>query len=511
MLPKAGESWTIEEAAHLLNRAGFGGSPGEIRTWHKLDRKRAVEKLVSPPAATNETPIPEWAEPERARADMLARREQLRGMRMDMRGAGDEQAEKLRREARQQVQRENRRHMEEARDWWFRRMLDGRAPLHEKMTLFWHDHFATSAQKVREPILMLRQNQLFRQHACGNFKQLAAAIVEDPAMMLYLDTQNSRKGKPNENFAREVMELFTLGEGNYTEQDVAEAARAFTGYRLDRFTGEVSHSPRMWDEGNKTILGEKGRFKGGDVIELIFRQPAAATFIARKIWEFFVYENPPESGVDALAKVLRDADYDMSALLREIFLSREFYSAAAIRTQIKCPVQYLAALIKQLEIAEPPTLFVRGGQLQLGQILFMPPNVAGWDWGKAWINTNTLLNRYNLAGFITKGADTRTHDSDDMERSMAREMMQGMGPAGRRMGRAWKGPDYEKIAPRPLRENPAQLVDSLVFRFFQGPVPDKARASFIEYARAKQGVIFTNNEVAELCHLMLSTPYYQLC
>ena len=511
MLPKAGESWTLFEAAHLLNRAGFGGSPDEIRTWHQLGRRRAVEKLVSPPAATGESPVPEWAEPERARADMLARREQLRGLRVEMRGASDEQTEKMRREARQQLQRDNNLRMQEARDWWFRRMLDGRAPLHEKMTLFWHDHFATSAQKVRDPVIMFRQNQLFRQQACGNFKQLAAAIVEDPAMMIYLDTPNSRKGTPNENFAREVMELFTLGEGNYTEQDVTEAARAFTGYQLDRLTGKVSHSPRMWDEGNKTVLGKKGRFKGGDVIEVIFQQPATASFIARKIWEFFVYENPPESGVAALARVLRDADYDMSALLREIFLSREFYSAAAIRTQIKCPVQYLVALAKQLEIAEPPALFVRGGQLQLGQILFIPPNVSGWDWGKAWINTNTLLNRYNLAGFITKGANTRNPESDHMERSMVLEMTQGMGAGIRRMSQAWKGPDYEKIAPRPLREDPAALVDSLVFRFFQGPIPDKARASFLEYAKVKQGVVFTNNEVAELCHLMLSTPYYQLC
>jgi hypothetical protein len=210
--------------------------------------------------------------------------------------------------------------------------------------------------------------------------------------------------------------------------------------------------------------------------------------------------------VDALAKVLRDAEYETAPLLRAIFLSREFYSEAAIRSQIKCPVQYLVAMLKQLEIADPPAGFALSGQQQLGQVLFMPPNVAGWDWGKAWINTHTLLARYNLAGFLTKGSGDNPRGPN-----LERTMMQGMQPAARRMARNWQGPDYENIAPRPLRENPDALVDELVFRFFQGPVPAKARESFADYANAKKGVVFTNKEVAELCHLMLSTPYYQLC
>jgi uncharacterized protein (DUF1800 family) len=302
------------------------------------------------------------------------------------------------------------------------------------------------------------------------------------------------------------MELFTLGEGNYTEQDIREAARAFTGYQLNRMTGKVTHNRRQWDETPKTVFGKTSAFDGKDVINLIFEKPESARFMAKKIWEFFVYDNPAGSAIGPLADVLRKADYQIAPVLREIFLSRDFYAEASIRSQIKSPVQFLVGLLKQLEIAEPPAGFPITAQQQLGQILFVPPNVAGWDWGQAWINTNTLLTRYNLAGFLTKGAE-------DEGTAMTAERMKtpGMASGPKRAGRGWKGPDYEKIAPRPLRENPAELVDSLIFRFFQGPLPDKARGSFIEYATAKKGVIFTDKETAELCHLMLSTPCYQLC
>jgi len=506
MLPKAENPWTLHEAAHLLNRAGFGGSPDEIRAFHSLGREKAVDSLLAPDEAPDAFPPPSWAREEQALADRRALNEQRREMRGAMSGLTPEEAENRRREFFQAMQRTERQHALEAQGWWFRRILNTRAPLREKMTLFWHDHFATSVQKVKEAVLIIRQNELFRRHAFGNFRELTQAIVVDPAMMIYLDTRDSRKGKPNENFAREVMELFTLGEGHYTEQDIREAARAFTGYDIDRLSGKTSHKRRQWDDGSKTVFGKTGAFEGRDIVALIFEQPQAARFMARKIWEFFVHENPSESVIDSLAGTFRQADYQMMPLLREIFLSREFHAATSIRSQIKCPVQYLVQLLKQLEISEPPTgLPITAGQ-QLGQVLFMPPNVAGWDWGKAWINTSTLLARYNLAGFLTKGAD-----GGGMDVYGGKIKTPGMAPGPKLTGRFWQGPDYEKIAPRPLREEPEKLVDSLIFRFFQGPLPDKTRNSFIEYATAKKGVVFTNSETAELCHLMLSTPHYQLC
>jgi uncharacterized protein (DUF1800 family) len=505
MLPQAEETWTIFEAAHLLNRAGFGGSPSEIKSFHALGRTKAVDSLVSPTEPLDAFPLPAWSTGEQALADRRAMFEERRALRQTMRTLSPEAAEMARREAQKKEQKEERQHALEAQAWWFRRMLQTEAPLREKMTLFWHDHFATSLQKVKQPVLLVRQNELFRNHAFGSFRDLTQAILMDPAMLLYLDTQSSKKSMPNENFAREVMELFTLGESQYTEQDIREAARAFTGYQLDRLKGTVIHDKRNWDSSDKTIFGKTGPFDGKDVVNLIFEKKEAARFMAKKLWEFFVYDSPSEAALGALADSFMKSGYQTGPLLREIFLSKEFYVEASIRSQIKSPIQFLVALLKQLEIDSPPVGFPIMAEQQLGQILFMPPNVAGWDWGQAWINTNTLLTRYNLAGFLTKGAG-------EMEKMMDGETMKkaNAGPVSQRMGRNWSGPDYEKIAPRALRENPADLVDSLIFRFFQGPLPDKARGSFIGYATSKKGAVFTNKETAELCHLILSTPYYQL-
>ncbi|MES2477069.1 MAG: DUF1800 domain-containing protein [Verrucomicrobiota bacterium] len=506
MLPQADSAWTAYDAAHLLNRAGFGGSPEDVRALHAMGREKAVESFISPTEALDAFPLPDWASDASMLASMSKRFESQRMMRRSLRGKSPEEAEKIRRESRKDYQQEVRRQGLEAQGWWFRRMLTSRAPLREKMTLFWHDHFATSIQKVKQPAFVIRQNQMFRENAFGSFRELTQAILLDPAMMLYLDTQSSKKGHPNENFAREVMELFTLGEGNYSEEDIKQAARAFTGYQLNRATGKVYHNRRQWDSSDKTVFGKTGPYDGKAVIDLIFQKREAARFMAGKLWEFFVYENPPEAALESLTDSFLKANFNTGPLLREFFLSKEFYATKAVHTQIKCPLQYLISLLKQLELKTPPVGFPILAEQQLGQIPFLPPNVAGWDWGKAWINTNTLLTRYNLAGFLTKG--TGLEDS-----AMANQKMKtpGMAKGPKRMGRNWQGPDYETIAPRPLRENPEALVDSLIDRFFQAPVPEKARASFIDYATAKQGVVFTNQETAELCHLILSTPYYQLC
>jgi len=537
MLPQAPDSWTLAEAAHLLNRAGFGGSPADVIALHALGRTKAVDSLLQPGEAIGAIPLPAWATSDQVAADFRERAAQRALVQAAIKTMGPEEAEGYRKEAFKEAQRIDRQRMVEGRGWWFRKMLRTKAPLREKMTLFWHDHFATSQQKVREPGLLLLQNELFRRHATGDFRALTHAILWDPAMMLYLDTQSSKRGRPNENFAREVMELFTLGEGHYTEQDIREAARAFTGYEFRRIDASTRHNKRQWDEGEKTVFGKTGRFTGDDVIDLIFEKPEAARLMACKLWEYFAAEDPPPAAVDALADTLRRANFQVAPLLREIFLSKQFYSDAVVRNQIKCPIQFLVQLLKQLELDEAPRAYTQFSQEQLGQVLFQPPNVAGWDWGKAWINTNTLLTRYNLAGYLTKGSlktpGTETappmasQDEVEMDGApmtpdaapppqppppekakgdRAKKMLNAMELAAR----FWKGPDYEKIAPRSLRKRPADLVDSLGFRFFQSELPDKHRKRFIAFAEEKQGVVFTNHEVAELAHLMLSTPDYQL-
>jgi len=512
MLAKAEHSWTLAEAAHLIRRAGFGAAPVEIKRIHALGREAAVDWLLEATDADDAFPHPEWADTESLREtarQRFARRREIRNAQANLDASDERGAARLAQELRT-LQRETQRDliaqgMDIQRLWW-RRILTTQSPLREKMTLFWHDHFATSLQKVRQPALMLRQNELFRQHAFGSFHQLTRKIVTDPAMMIYLDVQNSRRGRPNENFAREVFELFTLGEGHYSEEDIRATARAFTGYRLDRVTGRVTHSRRQWDDGEKNLFGKSGRFNGTDVIDLVFDLDQPSRFISRKLWEFFACEDPPDSTVDAMAELLRANDHRIGPVLRAMFLSRDFYQPEVIGNQIKSPVQFLAQLLHELEIAEPPRGFLINAQGQLGQALYNPPNVAGWDHGKAWINTNTLLARYNLAGFIATGTETSA-------RALAAPGMRGGGNmenAARRNARQWSGPDYTTLVPRQLRRDPNGVVDHLMNRFGLAAAPPRVRESFIEFATANQGTTFTNKEAGILCHLMLSTPYYQL-
>lgn len=504
MLSKAKGSWSKQQARHLLNRAGFGGSPETIHQFHAMGREAAVKFLLEPQEEIASFPVPEWAKPEAVKETLrkiFEEREELKKKRATL---SPEAFEKEQRMLNRQQQIEGRQQGAESQMWWIERMLKSRAPLREKMTLFWHDHFATSTQKVRGPFMMIRQNELFREFAFGNFRELTQQIVRDPAMMIYLDVQRSDRKQPNENFAREVMELFTLGEGNYTEEDIKNAARAFTGYQLNRLNGEVTQSARSWDDGDKTVFGVTGKFNGSDIVKLIFRKSECAEFIARKVWKFFAYESPADDLVKKLGKVLRDSNYEMKPLLEEMFLSEEFYHSGEMGNQIKCPVQYLVQMLKELEIAEAPMRWLIDGQTQLGQVLFMPPNVAGWDWGKAWINTNTLLARYNVAGNLITGKAT----SRAQERGMMMEKM--LERREERGGNEAAMPAFAKIAPEASRNDTLKLVNDLIDRFFSVPIPDKARDSFVDYANAKKGISFSDKELGELCHLMLSTPYYQL-
>lgn len=516
MLPRAKNDWTLEEAAHLVRRAGFGASPAEIRKIHELGREAAVDGLLKPDEPIDAFPVPGWADPAKVADQRRERFAIFRESRMAQRDMTPEEREAAKRRMQQELRREEQQQIVGAGEWWFDRLMHSRAPLREKMTLFLHDHFATSAQKVKQPVLVLQQNQLLREHAFGDFRALTHRIAVDPAMMLYLDTQNSKKGRPNENFAREVMELFTLGEGHYTEQDIKEAARAFTGYELNRFTGEVSHNKRQWDEGTKTVLGRSGKFDGPQIIDLLFEQEAAASYVPSKLWAFFVEDEPPAEVVRELAATFRVSGFRFEPVLREIFLSAAFYDPKVMRNQIKSPVQFIVQMCRELEIDDLPRGYVLTVQRELGQQLFFPPNVAGWDWGRAWINTNTLLTRYNTAGVVSKGA-INAEGVGDEEASMMEMAAAGGGPGQQMIARIvkramenWDGPDYEKIAPRTLREKPAELVDALMDRLFQADPGPKQREAFVEYARSKKGVVFTNHEVAELCHLMMSTPHYQL-
>jgi len=284
--------------------------------------------------------------------------------------------------------------------WWVDRMIATPAPLQEKMTLFWHGHFTTAAlQKDVTTPEILAQNALFRSYALGNVRELTQRVAVDPAMLKYLDNLHNDAAHPNENFARELMELYTLGIGNYTEADVREAARAWTGVRIRRGTGEVFVNPRLHDDGSKTFLGRTGNFSGTDIVNVIFEQPATARFLATKLLTFFVYADPEPELVDSVAALLRARDFDLAPVITTLFSSNVFYSDRAYRALVKSPVEFVVGSYRLFGVAqaEPTAL---GALRRMTQILYYPPNVKGWPGGSAWLNTSTILARENFANAL---------------------------------------------------------------------------------------------------------------
>jgi uncharacterized protein (DUF1800 family) len=289
---------------------------------------------------------------------------------------------------------------------WLYRMIFTPRPLLERMTLFWHGHFATSDAKVSNPALMQRQNALLREHALGDFKALLVAISRDPAMLIWLDATANRKSHPNENYAREVMELFTLGRGHYTEHDVREAARAFTGGFVAR--DHYEEIPAQHDDGSKTILGQTGPFRGDDVARILLDQPACAEFVCGKLVKLFVNEvdSPSPELVAPLAKAFRESGYAIRVPVEMILRSKRFHDPASRRTRIKSPVEYTVGTIRALEVLKPTVSAEALAEScsRMGQALFAPPSVAGWDGGPSWINSTTTLARANFAlALLNKG------------------------------------------------------------------------------------------------------------
>jgi uncharacterized protein (DUF1800 family) len=290
--------------------------------------------------------------------------------------------------------------------WWLHRMRHTPAPLVEKMTLFWHGHFATSAAKVRESELMLQQNELFRRHALGSFGEMVRGIARDPAMLLYLDSATNRKVHPNENFAREVMELFCLGLGKYTERDIQELARCFTGWEIQH--GAFKFNRYQHDYGTKTVLGKKGNFDGDEGLAVILDQPATAEFICGKLVRFFVIDDEPISPelIAPLARRFREAGLNAGPVLETLLTSRLFYSEAAIGGKVRSPVELGVGLLRSLD-GTANMVQLANRLRELGQVPFYPPNVKGWDGGRAWINSSTLLGRANLVRAIVDSPETR--------------------------------------------------------------------------------------------------------
>ncbi len=503
LMPLPPDQWDRAKAAHLLNRAGFGGAPAHIDSLAASGMAATVRYLIDGPATPVAANPPDWARPR----NLLVLREQVQQAMLNVpAGADAAMVQRARQAAIKDERKEQYLHFTDLIGWWVERMRESQDPLEEKMTLFWHGHFATSAVKVKDAYLMWRQNQTFREHARGNFGVLVKAVSRDPAMIDWLDLRESRVAHPNENFAREVMELFTLGEGNYTEKDVTEGARAFTGYRISPQDQSFLFDPRQHDNAPKQFLGRGDVRDGDQAIDTILAQPACARFIARKLWTFFAYENPSDALVETLAATLRASRYETRPTLHRLFTSAEFYSPAATRTQIKSPVQWVVQTARELEITLPGRGPLQGALRQMGQVPFNPPSVKGWDGGKAWISTSTLLTRYNLAGNLL-GTGPLHPAAPVLDDEGAEVPEVAAGPSI-----PTEKPDLQKLAPAALRDDPAALVKNLAARLFHGPPSDKQQAAFLAYLRTVAPVGRASDQaVAGLMHLMMSTPHFQLC
>ena len=430
-------------ARHLLNRVGFAASEAEIQSFAHLTREQATVRVLNGATTVAKTPPPVWID--EVIIPPYKRRE-------------------MSREAREAERRLNLERAFELREWWYREMLSTTSPLTEKMTLFWHSHFATSQQKVRYTPLMYRQNVTLRQNALGNFGKLLHEIARDPAMVVFLDSAQNRKEQPNENFAREVMELFTLGEGNYSEGDIKEVARAFTGWSIDRDTGQFMFRRGIHDFGPKTVLGRTGEFDGDAVLDIFLAHPQTAEFISRKLWKEFISPVPDDEELHRFARIFRNSRYDIKTLMRAMLTSDVFYAVENRAALIKSPVELVVGTLKQFEI-DAPTLrpFVIAGAL-LGQNVLSPPNVKGWPGGETWINSATLLGRKQLLDRLFRADDRleamvarfddraeRPEDRAGREARMQRRMDRAMGGVRvdlERWGRQFKVQDREQAVTR---------------------------------------------------------------
>ena len=570
LTPVAASDWNYDFAAHLLERAGFGGTPEEIEALARLTPAEAVRRLVYfqniennlPPfddSGAHDPGLEPFPESRPAVTKMAKEKGEALGIKVKPGGDRPIQpiVDKFFYWLRASVLETQR-----VAYWWANRMLQTRHPLEEKMALFWHGHFAVNEAKIRDYRKSLGQLQLFQKYGTGNFRDLLVAVAQGPAMLSFLDAGVNVKGAPNENFAREIMELFTMGVGNYSERDVREAARAFTGWNYVDLQFVVHKEQH--DDGPKTFLGSTGNLDGVDVIDIILKQPVTARFIAGKIYRFFVRQELTPELQEKLGAVLRTNGYKIAPLLETIFLSRDFYSPSSVGTQIKSPVQLAVSTYKKLGLTEVPGVpdfNVATGAL--GQRLFSPPTVAGWSEGRSWMTPGLLLERGNfirdmvfpdinfippdranpsadiriVADKIRAGLDISTATMPDRgsegglaEANMLADRDEDFNT---RYGsfRGWQMA-IERVKPIPRHtanivlarmvvdaglKNTSEVVDYLIRRFMRVPPADEKRKELISFLNAKLGTsdvavakTYMEDSLRLLLHLLLSEPEYQL-
>lgn len=373
---------SIDDSRHLLSRTGFAPSFTEVQAYKNLSRQEAVQKRIrelNRPYEELDLPY-EFSLPYEIPFD----------------------AKKASKKERQAFRKEMRQQTNELKGHLIKKMIQSNNPFQENLTLFWHNHFVSSSRKVKHPALMAHQNQTLRQYSSANFGDFLHAMLKDPALIRYLDNQKNRKGKANENLARELFELFTLGEGHYTEQDIKEAARALSGYSIKHKTGEFRFLNKQHDNGRKTIFKKTGNWDADDLVELILKQKQTARFITEKLWSHIVTTPIPHPVLNRLSRDFYE-NYEIKPLLQAILQQPQFWAANNRGTKIKDPINLVVGLYRQFELKPKSLKPLIQSSASMGQNLLMPPNVKGWNTGTGWINTTTLLARQNVMAKATRG------------------------------------------------------------------------------------------------------------
>jgi uncharacterized protein (DUF1800 family) len=485
LAPLPPDQWTYEAARHLLFRTGFGGTPEQVNALHAMGLRKAVTHVMNFKQQSDKdfpleiSPPSEW------------------GMNPNFKD-GKRLSDNERRDVRRAMRKKDTQMYTALRNWWMRRMVQSKQPLEENLTLFWHGLFSTGYQTVRVAYGMHAQNELFRENAAGNYGEMLHNIIHDPAMLRYLDNNTNVKGRPNENLAREIMELFAMGEGRgYTEKDIQEGARALTGNAYDQNSSKYVFRAKMHDAGKKTIFGQTGNFDGDEFVDLILQQEATAQFIAERLFAYFAYQDPDKKIVNALANELRDDNYELAPMLKKIFLSKAFYSDQSRGALIKSPVRLVVGTMRTLGINDNATSAAAVKAVQsMEQDLFQPPNVKGWEGGATWINSTTLFTRQNFAGQIVDGVYSKSRKGQS----------RGLDLVAKLKGKQFKTAD--------------QVVDYFAKALFVHPVSQQDRQQLIGFLQQDRGFPPSaqwgkyrdgiNHKLRGLLVLMLSMPQYQL-
>ena len=569
LTPISATDWNAARAAHLIERAGFGDTPDAVARLATLDPARLVRDLVAPTGIDNshlaafdesgvfdETldPFP----PSRPAATDLAK-EKGEALGVKIKPTGNRRLQPVANRFFYWL-RASKLETQRLSNWWANRMLATKRPLEEKMALFWHGHFATSEDKVRDYRKMKKQLELFHTKGLGDFRELLTGVAQDPAMLAFLDAGVNVKGAPNENFAREIMELFTMGVGNYKEADIREGARAFTGWNFKGVNFVVNDAQH--DGTEKNFLGQKGNFNGIEAIEIILKQPVTAEFVAARIHRFFVRDEISPELRKRLGEILRTNGYKIAPLLETIFLSKDFYSSASCGTHIKSPVELVISTYKKLGLAEIPGVpDFHESTSALGQTLFWPPTVAGWAQGRSWITPGLLIERGNFArdvvfpdiAFIphdrhpggdyqivqvserlARGLDIAAATSSDKDVMATSNMMADRDEDFNTRYASYRGWQMALERVKPLPRHTARLdltkliqdnklksatdaVDFLVKRMFIVAPSPEARTRLAQHLEQELGTsdltqagTYMEESLRSLLHLILSQPEYQL-